>query len=134
MDCVSDHIHVTGDIHITLTESVENGKNKNRTRQVWFCGKNFFLTASLIFHADTFLKAEIHWLWTYTHPCGMRIRSWNEVFGFIVGFSFNFLKIQVHDTTDVYRTISQLIQLHVSTINRFEILEASKVLQVHRRS
>lgn len=30
---LSDHIHVTGDIHITLTESVENEKNQNGTRQ-----------------------------------------------------------------------------------------------------
>lgn len=46
MDYVSDHIHVTGDIHITLTESVEKKRKENQTRQFWFCGKNFVLTAS----------------------------------------------------------------------------------------
>lgn len=87
MDCISDHIHVTGDIPITLTESVENENNKNQTRQFWFCGKNFILTASSIFQ---FLKAEFHWSWTDSHSCGMRVRCWNEVFDFVV-FLFIFL-------------------------------------------
>lgn len=46
MDYVGDHIHVAGDSHITLTESIERERKKNQLSQFWFCGKNFILTTS----------------------------------------------------------------------------------------
>lgn len=138
MDSISDHIHVTGDISVTLAESREKERKKNQTSQFWLCGRNFIRSAavSLIIHTETFLKAE-------TNQCnehismGVRIRCWNKVsvlIFFVVFwclFGFVLLK-EAHDTPDIYRSMTQTTLQHIQL--HLEILGASKVLQADRGS